>query len=388
MNAHAALLKKLHQAKCKKNRNATLSQKRLRKVAYKEKAEKQYESEVLQEQPSIVKELTSIGSIKDEILENIVGQDEPVQRILTAVYRALNFETIKTNMLIIGRSGTGKTETIKQIAQRLDLPYTIEDATRYTQEGYYGKSVDDIITNLISAANGDFDKAERGIIVIDEIDKKVGGTQNDISGINVLHSMLKLIEDATYNIMLPAQSMDDLTCPQFRQFSTKNIIVIFSGAFSGINEIVEKRLNEHTVGFVPEADCSAKSEESRKITKSDLIEYGMPEEFAGRIDTIVQMNQLREEDLVQILMQSKLSIFKKYQSELENHGVQLIYKRELFDKIARASLKFDTGARELSNIVNYIFEKIVYEVLMKPDSYKYCKLDDDIVEDNTRFTLY
>ena len=136
MNAHAALLKKLHQAKCKKNRNATLSQKRLRKVAYKEKAEKQYESEVLQEQPSIVKELTSIGSIKDEILENIVGQDEPVQRILTAVYRALNFETIKTNMLIIGRSGTGKTETIKQIAQRLDLPYTIEDATRYTQEGY------------------------------------------------------------------------------------------------------------------------------------------------------------------------------------------------------------------------------------------------------------
>ena len=388
MNAHALLLKKLHQAKCKKNRNATLSQKRLRKVAYKEEAEKQYESEVLQEQPSIVKELTSIGSIKDEILENIVGQDEPVQRILTAVYRALNFETIKTNMLIIGRSGTGKTETIKQIAQRLDLPYTIEDATRYTQEGYYGKSVDDIITSLISAADGNFDKAERGIIVIDEIDKKVGGTQNDISGINVLHSMLKLIEDATYNIMLPAQSMDDLACPQFRQFSTKNIIVIFSGAFSGINEIVEKRLNEHTVGFVPEADCSAKNGEGRKITKSDLIEYGMPDEFAGRIDTIVQMNQLREEDLVQILMKSKLSIFKKYQSELENHGVQLIYKRELFDKIAQASLKLDTGARELSNIVNYIFEKIVYEVLMKPDSYKYCKLDDDIVEDNTRFTLY
>ena len=120
-----------------------------------------------------------------------------------------------------------------------------------------------ILTEQILDSMVDADKAadiakerveQSGIIFIDEIDKKVGGTQNDISGINVLHSMLKLIEDATYNIMLPAQSMDDLACPQFRQFSTKNIIVIFSGAFSGINEIVEKRLNEHTVGFVPEAD--------------------------------------------------------------------------------------------------------------------------------------
>lgn len=325
--------------------------------------------------------LPDIKSIEKSVLKCIIGQDRQVRQIITAIYRAINFKTIKSNVLIIGNSGTGKTETIKQIAKRLHIPYTIEDATKYTQEGYYGSDVTEMIYNLIENANQDIDKAQNGIIVIDEIDKKAGHEEHDVSGTEVLKSLLKIIEGTKISI-----EPIDLYSEKMIDFDTKNIIIIFLGAFSGLDKIRDKRLNTNPLGFTT-GNIASKENQASKFLKQDLVEYGMPEEFVGRIDTIIEMNELTKEDLSLILRKSQLSIFKKYRSELRKMGVSLSYNRKLFDCIAEESLTLDTGARELSNTVNFIFENIIYDVLANPNKYEKCTLDLDIVHDNTKYKL-
>lgn len=296
--------------------------------------------------------LPDIKDLEKEVLKSIIGQDVAVRKIVTAIYRAMNFKTVKSNILVIGNSGTGKTETIKQIAKRLNIPYTIEDATKYTQEGYYGADVNEMILNLLKNSNMDIKKAQNGIIVIDEIDKKAG-------------------HEVSHNVKLA-------------DFDTKNIIIIFLGAFSGLDIIRDKRLNSNPLGFsIKEETHKSKA----KFLKQDLVKYGLPEEFVGRIDTIVEMNELTKKDLALILKKSELSIFKRYQNELSNMGITLIYNDDLFESIAEKSLVLDTGARELSNTVNYMFENIVFDVLSNPNKYKKCILDTEIAQNNTKYTL-
>lgn len=257
--------------------------------------------------------LPDIMNIEKEVLQSIVGQDIAVKQIITAIYRSINFKTIKSNVLIIGNSGTGKTETIKQIAKRLNIPYTI-------------------------------------------------------------------IEGTTIKVPLTFNLYDE----RLVDFNTKNITIIFLGAFSGLDMIRDKRLNSNPLGF------SIKDETQKvkaKFLKQDLVKYGMPEEFVGRIDTIVEMNKLTKEDLALILKKSELSIFKKYQNELSNIGITLSYNDDLFESIAEKSLVLDTGARELSNTVNYMFENIVFDVLSNPNKYKKCILDTEIAQNNTKYTL-
>lgn len=328
------------------------------------------------------RKLPDIKSLEKGVLQCIIGQDKQVRQIITAIYRAKNFKTIKSNVLIIGNSGTGKTATIEQIAKRLHIPYTIEDATKYTQEGYYGADVNDMIFNLLENARFDFEKAQNGIIIIDEIDKKAGHGEHDVSGVEVLKSLLKIIEGTRIKIPNPSDPFaEDLI-----DFDTKNITIIFLGAFSGLNKIRDKRLNKNPLGFVG-ISSQEKDVQSSRFLKQDLVEYGMPEEFVGRIDTIIEMNKLTKHDLAVILRKSKLSIFKKYQAELSEKGIKLEYDVRLFELIAEKSLALDTGARELSNTVNYIFENILYDVLANPNKYTKCKLLLEIVEDNTKYEL-
>ena len=323
--------------------------------------------------------IPELKELEQDVLKYIIGQDQQVRQIITGIYRSLVFPTIKSNILVIGNSGTGKTATIKQIAQMLGLPCTIEDATKYTQEGYYGADVSDMIFNLIESADDDIAKAWNGIIVIDEIDKKANsGDQHDVAGVEVLKSLLKIIEGTT--VMVPPPDYMGELIP----FDTSNLIIIFMGAFPGLSKIRDLRLNRNSMGF---ARTEVKQEGTKKYIKQDLVKYGLPEEFVGRIDTIVEMNTLGYQELVQILTQSKLSIFGRYEKELKRIGVELEYDPCIFEEIAKASLVLDTGARELSNTVNHVFEHVIYEVLAKPEKYKKCVLLPGIVEDNTKFEL-
>lgn len=324
--------------------------------------------------------LPDIRQLESEILQYIIGQDEQVRQIITAIYRAKMFTSIKSNILIIGNSGTGKTATIEQIAKRLNLAYTIEDATKYTQEGYYGGDVEEMVYNLLENANGDVEKAQRGLIIIDEIDKKAGNDGIEGFKVEVMKSLLKIIEGTTIRIQ-------DITNPlEPINFDTRNIVIIFMGAFEGLGKIRDKRLNTKTLGFKVSSKEETKNPKEGFV-KEDLKEYGMPEEFVGRIDTIIQMNQLTKRDLEVILRKSRLSIFKCYQKELKKMGITLSYKVELLEKIAEKSMNIGTGARELSNTVNYIFEKIIYDIFSNPNKYKQCTLSLDIVEDNTKYKL-
>lgn len=328
---------------------------------------------------SLKNQIPYIKNLEKDVLQCIIGQNKQVRQIITAIYRSIHLSTIKSNVLIIGNSGVGKTETIVQIAKRLHIPYTIEDATKYTKEGYYGSDVEEMVFNLVENSNGDIEAAEHGIIVIDEIDKKAGHMENDVSGSEVLKSLLKIVEGTTFQIATPNNPFTAVN------FNTKNIIFIFSGAFSGLEKIRDKRLNTNPLGFV--ANNTSKEDGQSRFIKKDLVEYGMPEEFVGRVDTIIEMNTLTKEDLALILSNSKLSIFRRYQSELKNLGISLSYDRKLFELIAESSLSVDTGARELSNTVNYMFENILYDILSRPNKYKRCTLDLDIVHDNTKYTL-
>ena len=353
-------------------------------------AYKRFLKEDLENQDSTTMELPRIQEVEESVLKCIIGQNEPVRRIITAIYKAIVFKSIKTNLLIIGDSGTGKTETIRQILKVLNLPYTIEDATKYTQEGYYGADVEEMIYNLYENANQDIKRAENGVIVIDEIDKKAGNTasgERDVSGREVLNSLLKIIEGSTIEVPTDEE-------PYSKDFDTSNLIIIFLGAFSGLEEIRKKRLNSTQSGFRLNGD--SKSKQDTRLLKQDLIKYGLPEEFVGRISTIVEMNKLTKQDLASILRNSKLSIFRAYQRELRQRGISLYYSGRLFERIAAKSLLTDTGARELNNTVNYIFDRIIYEVLSNPDKYpkrkhitkyKQCRLSLDIVNDNTQYTI-
>ncbi len=341
-------------------------------------------------QDSSTMKLPRIQEVEESVLTCIIGQNEPVRQIITAIYKAIVFKSIKTNLLIIGDSGTGKTETIRQILKVLNLPYTIEDATKYTQEGYYGADVEEMIYNLFENANQDIERAQNGVIVIDEIDKKAGkgfSDERDVSGREVLNSLLKIIEGSTIEVPTDEE-------PYSIDFDTSNLIVIFLGAFSGLEEIRKKRLNTSKAGFNLNKDTKPKQD--TKLLKQDLIRYGLPEEFVGRISTIVEMNKLTKQDLASILRNSKLSIFRAYQREFRKRGISLYYSGRLFERIAEKSLLTDTGARELNNTVNYIFDRIIYEVLSNPDKYpkrkhitkyKQCRLSLDIVNNNTRYTI-
>lgn len=324
--------------------------------------------------------IPSLSVVQQNVKQYIIGQDKAVERIVLAIYRSLKIRTIKTNVLVIGKSGSGKTETMKQIANALKLPYTLEDATKFTKEGYVGGDVEDIVYRLFENANKNIHKAEKGMIIIDEIDKKVNNdSQEDISGVDVLNSLLKIVE-GTKIPYAEAEVAKAYKLPRY--IDTSKMIVVFMGAFSGIEKIREKRLKQkQAIGFGTVTENQTQQIQDSRYTKDDLIAYGMPIEFVGRIDTIVEFQPLSKESLSQIAKDSKLSIFRKYEKYLAGEGITLEYEANIFDEIAEKAISKNTGARELSNVANEIFESILSEVFSAPKGkYKKCILKKDFVK--------
>lgn len=344
----------------------------------------------IEQEEELTLKMPTIVETEKFILDTVRGQDEQVRQIVNAEYKSINYQ-IKSNVLIVGKSGTGKTEILRQLAEKTGKVCITIDANDYSEEAYKGASVSEIIFQLLDEANYDFDRAEKGIVIIDEIDKKAKSLDSfnrDVSGKGVQDALLKLIEGKSIPIGL-ISSEDNI--PRTYYINTENIMFFFAGAFSGIDKIVKSRLRQNNkIGFSTDNKSEKQLQEERKIKKIDLIKFGLEEEFIGRIDTIVQLNDMSEEVLMDILKKSKKSQFNKYLKCLKDDGITVRYSKSNIKDFARKAKEDgqETGARELANVINYVFDKIMYQVMSKPKgTYKELILQEGIEEDNTKYIL-
>lgn len=338
--------------------------------------------------------LPQLTALEENINKVVIGQEQVVKSVCTRIYEGLFFPNIKNNILLVGKSGTGKTEIIRQISENLNLPCTIEDSTAYTEEGYVGASVSQMITNLINAAKGNLELASKGIVFVDEIDKKAQPKSSffnsEVNKTGVLKSLLKLIEGTELYIPNPNYYDGDFSEEYMIRFDTSNVIFIFGGAFEGLEEVKEKRLKTKTkLGFTSDTEANhivINDYMNTSFVKEDLIEYGLPAEFVGRISGIYETRELQTEDFVKILDYSGKSQFRKYERILKNLQKDLIYSKDVFELIAVNAKKSSTGARELNSYVSHIFERIMYDILSgKVKDYSKCIIDNDIVFNNTKY---
>ena len=294
---------------------------------------------------------------------NIIGQDKAIEEIVSILWQNTRSD-IKNNILLIGPSGVGKTEIIRNISKKLNIPTIIVDTTTLTATGYQGNNVEDIIFDLINRANGDLSKASRGIIFLDEIDKKYTNGSRDreaeIGSSAVQDELLKLLEDGEYTINLGSDMF-----PDYKIFPTKNITVIASGAFT---ELLEKRsTKEKQIGF------ETKIQEEKTlppISVDDLYQYGLKKELVGRLPNIIELKPLSEKDLIQILKSQNSKILQSKIAILKELGIHLNIKEETFKTIAEEAKKKNTGARGLISSVEKVFAEPMTEISMNPEEYQ------------------
>lgn len=312
--------------------------------------------------------------IKAGLDEYVVGQEQAKKVISVAVYnhykRIANqdsdIEIEKSNMLMIGPTGSGKTYLVKTLAKLLDVPLAITDATSLTEAGYIGDDIESVVSKLLASADNDVEKAERGIIFIDEIDKlakKKNTNQRDVSGESVQQGLLKLLEGSEVEVPVGANSKNAMV--PLVTVNTKNILYICGGAFPQLDTIIKERLNKQSsIGFF--ADLKDKYDDEKnihqKVTVEDLKNFGMIPEFIGRLPIIYTLDELTKEMLVKILKEPKNAILKQYQKLLEYDEVQLLFNEEALDVIAQKALEKKTGARALRAIIEEFMLDIMYEI--------------------------
>ncbi len=324
-----------------------------------------------------------ISDLEKCIKETVVGQDELIKSIATSMYNSI-FMGVRCVELIIGGTGTGKTLTMENFCKEFGMAYTIENATQYTQEGYKGDSVNQMLTNLVKDAGGDFEKAENGMLIIDEIGKKTSkGRGNndgrDISGEGVIDSLLPILSGATINI-----EVNNRTLP----FDTSNLRIFLMDACSGLDEIKKNRLGDKSLGFIKSVSRSpVLSSEGNVYTKEDLIEYGFTPELVGRINGIHVTNPMDEDILIRILKESKNSVLLKYMNGLEKMGIKLETYPNFYNEVAGKAIRYNTGARELENIVKYSFRGLMYDIYDSEKTVKTVRIKEGITEDNTKYEL-
>ena len=313
--------------------------------------------------------------IKEFLDEYVIGQDEAKKVLAVAVYNHYkrvatdtvdSIEIEKSNMLMIGPTGSGKTYLVKTLARLLDVPLAIADATSLTEAGYIGDDIESVVSKLLAAAGNDVEKAEQGIIFIDEIDKlakKRNANQRDVSGESVQQGMLKLLEGSEVEVPVGAASKNAMV--PMATVDTKNILFICGGAFPGLEDIIKERLNKQaSVGF--KADLKDKYDDDpallEKVSVEDIRKFGMIPEFIGRLPVIFTLQELTEEMLVKILREPRNAILKQYQKLLELDEVKLSFEDGALKEIARKAREKDTGARALRAIIEEFMLDIMYEI--------------------------
>ena len=331
--------------------------------------------------------------IKEFLDDYVIGQDEAKKVLSVAVYnhykrimaqRDLGVELNKSNILMLGPTGCGKTLLAQSLAKILNVPFAIADATALTEAGYVGEDVENILLKLIQAADYDIARAEYGIIYLDEIDKITRKSENpsitrDVSGEGVQQALLKIVEGTVANV--PPQGGRKHPHQELIQIDTTNILFICGGAFEGIDKIIEKRIDQKSIGF--NAEIAEKHEDDvdkllAQVLPQDLVKFGLIPELVGRVPVTVSLEMLDHDALIRILTEPKNAIVKQYQKLLELDGVKLVFDDSALNEIADISLKRKTGARGLRAIMENTMMDIMYRA-PSDETLKTCRITGDVV---------